>query len=88
MQTVTNGNKKDDPTLLYNLLNQYMGTAELVIRTYQSSFNNLSEKLKKLDFNVNKFCNYMSEVLKSLQDAGDNDKQAFIKLYEALLSTS
>eukprot|EP00957_Ditylum_brightwellii_P173008 13171759-Ditylum_brightwellii.AAC.1 len=47
MQTIANDNKTDGPALLYHLLCQYTGTAELVIKTYQPSLKNLLEKLSK-----------------------------------------
>eukprot|EP00957_Ditylum_brightwellii_P008772 665086-Ditylum_brightwellii.AAC.1 len=59
--------------------------AESVIRTYQLSLNNLLEKLSAMNFNVNKFCNYSTETLKTLRDAGGDDSQASLKLYEALV---
>eukprot|EP00957_Ditylum_brightwellii_P002788 214793-Ditylum_brightwellii.AAC.1 len=37
---------------------------------------------------TSKFCSYVSKTLKTLQDAGGNDKQAPLKLYEALVLTS
>eukprot|EP00957_Ditylum_brightwellii_P124173 9465706-Ditylum_brightwellii.AAC.1 len=57
MQMYANHNKTDDPALLYHLLHQYTGTAESVIITYQLSLNNLPEKLAKMNFDVDKFCN-------------------------------
>ena len=61
--------------------------AELVIRTYQLSPNNLPEKLSKMKFNVNKFCDNSAETLKPLCDACGDDSQASLKLYEALVSS-
>eukprot|EP00957_Ditylum_brightwellii_P092200 7019323-Ditylum_brightwellii.AAC.1 len=88
MQTITDDNKEDGPALLCHLLCQYMGTAELVIRTYQTPLNNLLEKLKELDFDIDAFCDYASEMLKTLKDAGGNDKQASLKLNEEFVLTS
>eukprot|EP00957_Ditylum_brightwellii_P089385 6806176-Ditylum_brightwellii.AAC.1 len=85
MQTIANENESDSPVLLYHLLHQYTGTAELVIRTYQLSLNNLLEKLLEMKFNVDKFCNYSAETLKTLHDVGGDDIQASFKLYEALV---
>eukprot|EP00957_Ditylum_brightwellii_P024318 1833864-Ditylum_brightwellii.AAC.1 len=59
--------------------------AELVIRTYQISLNNLPEKLSEMKFNVDKFCNYSAETLKTLRNIGGDDSQASLKLYEALI---
>eukprot|EP00957_Ditylum_brightwellii_P209168 15360637-Ditylum_brightwellii.AAC.1 len=87
MQTVADNNKVDDSVLICHLLCQYKCTAELVIRTYQSSVNNLSEKLEKLNFDIDKFCNYTSKTHKTLQDAGGDDKQALHKPYKALMLT-
>eukprot|EP00957_Ditylum_brightwellii_P051488 3903332-Ditylum_brightwellii.AAC.1 len=69
MQTIVDDNKTDSPALLYHLFGQYTGMAELVIRTYQLSLNNLLEKLSEMKFNVNKFCNYSAETLKNLCNA-------------------
>eukprot|EP00957_Ditylum_brightwellii_P062355 4731419-Ditylum_brightwellii.AAC.1 len=66
---------------------QYMGTAELVIMTYQSSLDNLPEKLGELGFNINMFCYYVSEMLKTLCDTGDDDTQTSLKFYKALALT-
>eukprot|EP00957_Ditylum_brightwellii_P051581 3911724-Ditylum_brightwellii.AAC.1 len=85
MQTVAYDNKEDGPAMLCHILCQHTCTAELVIRTYQTSLNSLLEKLKELDFNIDVFCNYAYEMLKTLQDAGGNDKQASLKLYPALV---
>eukprot|EP00957_Ditylum_brightwellii_P032482 2461597-Ditylum_brightwellii.AAC.2 len=74
----------DDPTLLYHLLCQYMGTAEMVIKTYLLSLNNLLEKLGELEFDINKFYNYALKMIKTLHDAGGKDKEASIKLYKVL----
>eukprot|EP00957_Ditylum_brightwellii_P062312 4728376-Ditylum_brightwellii.AAC.1 len=63
------------------------GTAKLFIRTYQSSLNNPPEKLEDLGFDVNKFCDYASKMLKTLHDAGGNDNQVSLKLYRALVWT-
>eukprot|EP00957_Ditylum_brightwellii_P209606 15362433-Ditylum_brightwellii.AAC.1 len=64
MQTAADNNEEDGSALLCHLLHQYTGNAELVIRSYQSSLNNILDKLKELDFYINKFCNYMSKTLK------------------------
>eukprot|EP00957_Ditylum_brightwellii_P000023 1405-Ditylum_brightwellii.AAC.1 len=80
-------NKIDGPALLYRLLRQCTGTAESVIRTYQLNLNNLTDKLKRLGYNVNKFCNYAAKTLKTLCDAGGDDTQTSPKLYEALTSS-
>eukprot|EP00957_Ditylum_brightwellii_P049817 3776971-Ditylum_brightwellii.AAC.1 len=87
MQTIADDNKTDSPTLLYHLPHQYTGTAELAIRTYQLSLNNLPEKLSEMKFDVDKFCNYSAETVKTLRDAGGDDRQASLKLYEALVSS-
>eukprot|EP00957_Ditylum_brightwellii_P161466 12293936-Ditylum_brightwellii.AAC.1 len=87
MQTAADKNETDGPALLFHLLSQYTGPAELVIKTYQQSLNNLPERLKELGFAINKFCNYMSEKLKTLCGVGSNDKQASLKLYKVLVST-
>eukprot|EP00957_Ditylum_brightwellii_P067612 5132306-Ditylum_brightwellii.AAC.1 len=84
MQTIADDNEKDGPAVLYHLLCQYTGISESVIRTYQLSLNNILEKLLEMKFNVNKFCDYSSETLKTLCDAGGDDSQASLKLYEAL----
>eukprot|EP00957_Ditylum_brightwellii_P023491 1772306-Ditylum_brightwellii.AAC.1 len=73
MQTIANDNKTDGPALLYHLLRQYTCMAESVIRTYQLSLNNLPEKLSEMKFNVDKFCDYSAETLKTLHDAGGYD---------------
>eukprot|EP00957_Ditylum_brightwellii_P132921 10135895-Ditylum_brightwellii.AAC.1 len=74
-QTITNANEIDGPDLLYHLLCQYTGMAESVIRTYQLSLNNLPEKLCEMKFNINKFCNYSAETLRTLHNAGGDDSQ-------------
>eukprot|EP00957_Ditylum_brightwellii_P149484 11383627-Ditylum_brightwellii.AAC.1 len=84
MQTIANDNETDDPALLYHLLCQYTVAAELVIRTYQLSLNNLPEKLSEMKFDVDKFCSYSAKILKTLRNAGSDDSQASLKLYEAL----
>eukprot|EP00957_Ditylum_brightwellii_P007762 587237-Ditylum_brightwellii.AAC.1 len=38
-----------------------------------------------MKFDVNKFCNYSAETLKTLCNAGGDDSQATLKLYEALV---
>eukprot|EP00957_Ditylum_brightwellii_P192005 14616862-Ditylum_brightwellii.AAC.1 len=85
MQTIADDNETDGPALLYHLLRQYTGMVELVIRNYQLSLNNLLEKLSEMKFDVNKFCDYSAETLKTLRDAGDDDSQASLKLYEVLV---
>eukprot|EP00957_Ditylum_brightwellii_P035516 2692901-Ditylum_brightwellii.AAC.1 len=85
IQTIADDSETDGPALLYHLLCQYTGTAELVIRTYQLGFNNLPEKLSEMKFDVNKFCNYSVETLKTLCGAGGDDSQASLKLYDALV---
>eukprot|EP00957_Ditylum_brightwellii_P149538 11387797-Ditylum_brightwellii.AAC.1 len=85
VQTIANDNKTDGPAILYHLFHQYTDTTELVIRTYQLSLNNLPEKLSEMNFDVDKFCNYSAETLKTLRDAGGDDSQASLKLYEALV---
>eukprot|EP00957_Ditylum_brightwellii_P010040 757642-Ditylum_brightwellii.AAC.1 len=69
MQTIINDNKTDGPALLYHILRQYTGTAESVIRAYQLSLDKLPEKLSEMKFNIDKFCNYSAETLKTLRDA-------------------
>eukprot|EP00957_Ditylum_brightwellii_P033997 2574792-Ditylum_brightwellii.AAC.1 len=85
IQTIDNDNETDGPALLYHLLCQYTGTAKLVIRTYQLSLNNLLEKLLEIKFDIDKFCNYSAETLKTLCNTGGDDSQASLKLYEALV---
>eukprot|EP00957_Ditylum_brightwellii_P009582 722593-Ditylum_brightwellii.AAC.1 len=87
IQTYANNNEIDGPALLYHLLKQYTGTAESVIRTYQLNLNNLTKKLEMLGYDVNKFCDYAVKTLKTLCDAGENNTQASLKLYEALTSS-
>eukprot|EP00957_Ditylum_brightwellii_P175904 13394578-Ditylum_brightwellii.AAC.1 len=69
MQTFPNDNETDIQALLYHLLHQYTNTAESVIRTYQLSLNNLLEKLLEMKLDVDKFCDYSAETLKTLCDA-------------------
>eukprot|EP00957_Ditylum_brightwellii_P180215 13728350-Ditylum_brightwellii.AAC.1 len=69
MQTIANNNKTDGPALLYHLLCQYTSTSESVIRTYQLSLNNPLEKLLEMKFDIDKFCNYSAETLKTLRNA-------------------
>eukprot|EP00957_Ditylum_brightwellii_P017873 1345883-Ditylum_brightwellii.AAC.1 len=38
-----------------------------------------------MKFDINKFCDYSAETLKTLHDAGGDDSQASLKLYEALV---
>eukprot|EP00957_Ditylum_brightwellii_P152985 11644782-Ditylum_brightwellii.AAC.1 len=38
-----------------------------------------------MKYNVDKFCDYLAETLKTLRDAGSDDSQASLKLYEALV---
>eukprot|EP00957_Ditylum_brightwellii_P031306 2373321-Ditylum_brightwellii.AAC.1 len=85
MQAIADDSKTDGPALLYHLLRQYTGMAELVIRIYQLSFNNLLEKLLEMKFDINKFCDYSAETLNTLHDADGDDSQASLKLYEALV---
>eukprot|EP00957_Ditylum_brightwellii_P052549 3984664-Ditylum_brightwellii.AAC.1 len=80
-------NKTDGPALLYNPHCHYTVIAESIICTYQLSLDNLPEKIKDLGFNIDKFCNYALETFKTHQDAGGNDTQTFLKLYEALVSS-
>eukprot|EP00957_Ditylum_brightwellii_P176035 13404194-Ditylum_brightwellii.AAC.1 len=40
-----------------------------------------------LKFDVDKFCNYATETLKTLRNTGGDDKQAALKLYEVLVTT-
>eukprot|EP00957_Ditylum_brightwellii_P169078 12869010-Ditylum_brightwellii.AAC.1 len=87
MQTYTNNNKIDSPALLYHLLRQYTGTAESVIRTYQLNLNNLTDKLEVLGFDVNKFCNYTADTLKTLHGAGGDNTQSSLELYKAFMSS-
>eukprot|EP00957_Ditylum_brightwellii_P131231 10008945-Ditylum_brightwellii.AAC.1 len=37
-----------------------------------------------MNFDADKFCNYLAETLKVLWDAGGDDNQALLKLYKAL----
>eukprot|EP00957_Ditylum_brightwellii_P052376 3972267-Ditylum_brightwellii.AAC.2 len=87
MQMHTSSCNTDGPALLYYLLWQYTGTANSVIRDQQLCLNNLSNKLNNLKFDVDKFCNFTAKTLKMLCNAGGNDKQVFLKLYEALVTT-
>eukprot|EP00957_Ditylum_brightwellii_P064499 4894877-Ditylum_brightwellii.AAC.1 len=87
MQVHANSHDTDSPALLYHLLRQYTGTVESVICDQQLCLNNLSNKLMDLKFDVNKFCDYATETLKTLRNAGGDDKQAALKLYEALVTT-
>eukprot|EP00957_Ditylum_brightwellii_P093868 7147923-Ditylum_brightwellii.AAC.2 len=72
---------------LYNwyLLWHYNGTGESVIRTSQELLNTLPNKLDEFGFNITKFCNYVTKTIKTLLDTGNTDKQAPLKLYEALI---
>eukprot|EP00957_Ditylum_brightwellii_P135200 10309432-Ditylum_brightwellii.AAC.2 len=88
MQTVPGNNKTDGPALLYHLLHQCMATAESVIRTYQSPLNILLEKLEEVGFDVNRFCEYASEMLKTLCDARGIGKQSPFELYKVLVPTN
>eukprot|EP00957_Ditylum_brightwellii_P085192 6479089-Ditylum_brightwellii.AAC.1 len=85
IQTVADDNKADDPVLLCHLLCQYTCTAELVIRTYQSSVNNLPEKLEELDFDIDKFCKYTFDTQKTLQDAGVDTFSSDIRAYKTAM---
>eukprot|EP00957_Ditylum_brightwellii_P009075 685976-Ditylum_brightwellii.AAC.1 len=87
MQMYADNNKIDGPALLYYLLRQYTGTAESIIRTYQLNLNNLTDKLEMLRYDIDKFCNYTADTLKTLHDAGGDSTQASLKLYEALTSS-
>jgi hypothetical protein len=40
-----------------------------------------------MKYDVDKFCNYSAETLKTLRNAGGDDSQASLKLYEALVSS-
>eukprot|EP00957_Ditylum_brightwellii_P125691 9580837-Ditylum_brightwellii.AAC.1 len=77
MQMNADSHDTDSPALLYNLLWQYIGTADSVIHDQQLCLNNLSTKLGDLKFDVDKCCNYAAKTLKTLkmlQDAGSDDK--------------
>eukprot|EP00957_Ditylum_brightwellii_P060528 4595805-Ditylum_brightwellii.AAC.1 len=87
MQEHADSHDTDGPALLYHLLWQYTGTAESVIHDQQLCLNNLSNKLMDLKFNIDKFCDYATETLKTLHNAGGDNKQAALKLYEALVTT-
>ena len=87
MQMHANSYDTDGPALLYHLLWQYTGTANSIIHDQYFCLNNLSNKLGDLKFDVDKFCNYAIKTLIKLQDTGDDDKQAALKLYEALITT-
>eukprot|EP00957_Ditylum_brightwellii_P079981 6082557-Ditylum_brightwellii.AAC.1 len=84
MQTVANKHECNSPALLYHLLWHYNGTTESIIRTFQDLMNALPDKLDKLGFGIANFCNYATKTLKTLTDTGCTDKQAPLKLYEAL----
>eukprot|EP00957_Ditylum_brightwellii_P055307 4191998-Ditylum_brightwellii.AAC.1 len=87
MQMYANSHGTDSPALLYHFLWQCTGTANSVICNQQLRLNNLSKKLGNLKFDVDKFCDYAAKMLKTLCDAGGDDKQAALKLYEALITT-
>eukprot|EP00957_Ditylum_brightwellii_P187161 14254849-Ditylum_brightwellii.AAC.1 len=87
MQMHANSHNTDSPALLYHLLWQYTGTAGSIIRDQQLCLNNLSNKLSNLKFDVYKFCNYTAKTLKTLRDAGSDNKQAALKLYKSLATT-
>eukprot|EP00957_Ditylum_brightwellii_P177282 13505105-Ditylum_brightwellii.AAC.1 len=84
MQMHANSHDIDGPALLYQLLWQYTGIANSVIRDQQLCLSNLSNKLGDLEFDVDKFCDYATKMLKMLCNTGGNDKQAALKLYKAL----
>eukprot|EP00957_Ditylum_brightwellii_P051580 3911723-Ditylum_brightwellii.AAC.1 len=84
MQPAADDNEEDGLALLFHLLHQYTGTAKLFIRTYQTSLNNLLEIFKELDFDIDAFCDYAPKMLKTLKDAGGDDKQASLKFYKTL----
>eukprot|EP00957_Ditylum_brightwellii_P084582 6431816-Ditylum_brightwellii.AAC.1 len=84
MKVHADSHDTDSPALLYHLLWQYTGTANNIIHDQQLHLNNLPNKLGDFKFDVDKFCNYAAEMLKTLCDAGGNNKQAALKLYEAL----
>eukprot|EP00957_Ditylum_brightwellii_P031798 2411506-Ditylum_brightwellii.AAC.1 len=86
MQMHANSHGTDGSTLLYHLLWQYTGTADIVICDQQLCLNILSNKLNDLKFDVYKFCNYAAKALKTLRDAGSDGKQVALKLYEALVT--
>eukprot|EP00957_Ditylum_brightwellii_P111674 8518031-Ditylum_brightwellii.AAC.1 len=54
-----------------------------IMLTYQLDLNNLPEKLVELGFNVNKFCDYTDEMLKTLCNSGGDGSQASLKFYKA-----
>eukprot|EP00957_Ditylum_brightwellii_P077783 5910947-Ditylum_brightwellii.AAC.1 len=87
MQMHANNHDTDGSALLYHLLWQYTGTANIIIRDQQLRLNNLSNKLGDLKFDVNKFCDYAAKMLKTLCDTGGGNKQAALKLYKALVTT-
>eukprot|EP00957_Ditylum_brightwellii_P195687 14909769-Ditylum_brightwellii.AAC.1 len=86
-QMHTNIHDTDGLALLYHLLWQYTGTADSLICDQQLRLNNLSNKLGDLKFDVDKFCDYAAGMLKTLHNAGGDDKQAALKLYKALTTT-
>eukprot|EP00957_Ditylum_brightwellii_P142675 10871068-Ditylum_brightwellii.AAC.1 len=87
MQMHANSHDTDGPALLYHLLWQYTDPAYSVICDQQLGLNNLSNKLNDIKFDMDKFCNYVAETLKMLRNAGGDDKQVALKLYEALVTT-
>eukprot|EP00957_Ditylum_brightwellii_P003640 275004-Ditylum_brightwellii.AAC.1 len=56
--------------------------------TYQLNPNSLTDKLEALGFDFDKFCDYATKTLKTLCDAGGDDTQASLKLYEVLMSSN
>eukprot|EP00957_Ditylum_brightwellii_P121193 9242858-Ditylum_brightwellii.AAC.1 len=65
----------------------YTGTSESVIRTSQANLNALLNKLDEFGFDIAKFCNYATETLMTLTNAGSTDKQTALKLHEALVTS-
>eukprot|EP00957_Ditylum_brightwellii_P090094 6861280-Ditylum_brightwellii.AAC.2 len=87
MQTFADNHECNGPALLYHLLWHYTGTAESVIRTSQVNLNALTDNLEKFGFDIANICDYATETLRTLINAGRSDKQALLKLYEALVTS-
>eukprot|EP00957_Ditylum_brightwellii_P096948 7382969-Ditylum_brightwellii.AAC.1 len=87
MQMHADNHNTDSPALLYHLLQQYTGTANSIICDQHLCINNLPNKLGGLKFDMDKFYDYAAKMLKTLHNAGGGDKQAALKLYEALVTT-
>eukprot|EP00957_Ditylum_brightwellii_P065903 4997562-Ditylum_brightwellii.AAC.1 len=87
MQMIANGIRIDGPALLYHLFCQYTSTEESVICTYQVSLNNLLKNVLEMNLNVDKFCDYSAEILKTHCNTDGDDSHTSLKLYKALVSS-